>query len=186
MTNLITADQMKKLTVKIHEPFAEFLEASREEHQFELSLLDVVRFAGHACPSMVGAFVISQHAIRTLFPETLACERGQVAIELPHGPEDGATGPVANVFSFIFGAWEESGFGGLGGDRFVRRNLLRFRSPGVPNGAFRFRRIDTGKTIDVFYDPRKANVKVDPDWPFQKQWRARISRIAEHPEEVVW
>ena len=55
----ITPEQMQALTVKVYEPFAEFLGAMEDEVHFELSLLDVVRFAGHACPSMVGAFLVT-------------------------------------------------------------------------------------------------------------------------------
>lgn len=186
MNNLITSEQMKNINIRIHEPFAEFLEATEEESRFSVSLLDVVRFAGHACPSMIGAFFVSRQAVRALFPETETCVRGDVMVELPRGPEEGATGPIANVFSYIFGAWEKSGFGGLGGENFARRNLLRFSCKEVPSGAFRFRRISTGKTVDLFYDPRKAEVNIDPEWSFQKQWRARISQIAMHPEQTVW
>lgn len=186
MNELLTAEQMKKLTIKIYEPFADYLDATNDEVRFELSLLDIVRFSGHACPSMVGAFVVSQYAIEKLFPETGVCHRGDVSIELSSGPENGPTGPIGNVFSFIFGAWEKSGFGGLGGENFRRRNLLKYNSAEVPAGAFRFRRISNGKTIDVHYDPQKANVSLDPEWSFQKRWRALVSRIATHPNEVVW
>lgn len=177
---------MKNTTVKIHEPFAEFLMASPPEFQFELSLLDAVRFAGHACPAMVGAFMMSKHAVEKLFPDTNVCERGDVAIELGAGPTDGATGPISNVFSFVFGAFEQSGFGGLGGEKFVRRNLLKYNSSNVPSGAFRFRRISTNQAIDVYYSPGNAQVAIDPSWPFQQQWRARIERIYKNPNEVIW
>lgn len=185
MTDLITAEEMRSLAVKIHEPFAEFLAASPDEVAFELSLLDVVRFAGHACPAMVGAFLISRCAIENLFPDTGVCERGDVLIEVRRGPDEGATGPIANVFSYIFGAWEQTGFRGLGGEKFVRRNLLKFNSDRVPEGAYRFHRVSTGKTVDVYFDPSGAKVRMDSSLPFQVQWRTKITHMTRNPQEVL-
>ena len=69
MNNLktISSAEFEKFIITIHEPFAEFLMADQDEHEFKISLLDVVRFAGHACPAMVGAFLISQKAIKELY-----------------------------------------------------------------------------------------------------------------------
>lgn len=80
--NDINPDVLKSLSIDIHEPFAEFLMAGHDEYIFKISLLDVIHFAGHACPSIVGAFLVSQKAVRELFPETNICIRGQVAIEI--------------------------------------------------------------------------------------------------------
>lgn len=176
---------MKNITIKIHEPFAEFLMANPEEHTFEVSLLDAVRFAGHACPAMVGAFMISKHVVEKLFPETQVCERGDVQVFMGRGATEGATGPISNIFSFVFGAFEKNGFGGLGGENFVRRNLLQYENLQVPPGAFRFKRVSTGQSLDVFYSPGQAQVDIDPSWPFQKQWRARIQEIYTHPDQVI-
>jgi hypothetical protein len=177
---------MKDITIQIHEPFAEFLMASPEEHSFELSLLDAVRFAGHACPSIVGAFMVSRHAVSRLFEDSNICVRGDVQIEMSTGPMDGPSGPISNIFAFVFGAFEKSGFGGLGGKNFVRRNLLRYNVADVPAKAVRFTRLSTRKSIHVFYSSEKAQVIIDSSWPFQKQWRVRIDRISKHPEEVIW
>ncbi|GIL16860.1 MAG: hypothetical protein BroJett040_06110 [Oligoflexia bacterium] len=181
----IHVEDLKKRTIQIHEPFAEFLMADQDEYQFTISLLDVVRFAGHACPSMVGAFLISQRAIRELFPETNICIRGQVAIEIPSSTTQGATGPISNVFSMIFGSWEKSGFGGLQG-HFVRRGLLSYESPNVPPGVYRFRNLQTGKHVDISYDPSKATVPAEANQlPFQKMWRYKIAAILKNPDQFV-
>lgn len=186
----ISSNELAQFKVAVYEPFAEFLMAGQEEYQFSISLLDVVRFAGHACPSMVGAFLISQRAIQELFPETNTCIRGQVAIEIPTSSDQGATGPIANVFSMIFGAWEKVGFGGLQG-KFVRRGLLKFSAEGVPQGVFRFHNLLTGAKVDISYHPSKADVKVDmikPDTenlPFQKMWRMKITAILQAPEDYI-
>ena len=177
---------MKDVTIQIYEPFAEFLGASREEYFFDLSLLDAVRFAGHACPAMVGAFMVSRHAVSQLFPESKICTRGDVQIEMRNDVNEGATGPISNIFSFVFGAFEKSGFGGLRGKDFVRRDLLKYNGPQVPEGTCRFIRLSTQKTVDVFYRPDKAQVEIDLSMPFQKQWRVRIERIYKNPQEVIW
>lgn len=187
MNNLktITSAEFENFKITIHEPFAEFLMADEDEHKFEISLLDVVRFAGHACPSMIGAFLISQRAVKELFPDTHVCVRGQVAIEIPASVSQGATGPISNVFSFIFGAWERSGFGGLQG-QFVRRGLLKYEAAGVSPGTFRFCNLKTGKTVDISYDPSKAQVPDEAaSLPFQKVWRHKIATILESPNDYV-
>jgi hypothetical protein len=180
----VSAIEFKTHTVSVYEPFSDFLQGDDAEKNFEITLLDVVRFAGHACPSVVGAFLIAQRAIKELYPESGVCIRGDVAIELPAGPTAGAFGPMANVFSFITGAWGETGFGGLRG-QFVRRGLLTFNSEAAPAGGFCFTRLGNGKSVHVFYDPSRAPVLIDPALPFQTQWRIRIGAILSDPEKCL-
>lgn len=179
----LNAAVLAQHSIRVFEPFSDFLQGSPEEKSFDLSLLDVVRFAGHACPSMVGAFLITQEAVRCLFPDGV-CVRGDLKVELPCGPGVGATGPIANVFSFITGAWGETGFGGLRG-QFTRRNLLTFNSEAAPSGGFCFTRLSTGKSVNVFYDPSQVSVKIDASLPFQAQWRQRIAAILADPRQCV-
>lgn len=183
--DVIHAEDLKKFTIQVHEPFAEYLMADPDEYQFSISLLDVVRFAGHACPSMVGAFLISQKAVKELYPETNTLIRGQVTVEVPTSVTQGATGPISNVFSMIFGAWEKSGFGGLQG-QFVRRGLLKYDSPEIPPGVFRFRNLKTGTMVDISWDASKAKLPAGvEDLPFQKVWRHRITSILNDPNECL-
>ncbi len=182
---IITAKYLSEFKIKVHEPFAEFLMAEEDEYEFSISLLDVVRFAGHACPSMVGAFLMSQRAIKELFPETNTCIRGQIAIEIPTAVDQGATGPISNVFSMIFGAWEKSGFGGLQG-KFVRRDLLKYESTHISRGTIRFHNLQSGKFVDITYDPSKVEVLADPqNTPFQKIWRMKIKTILQNPDQFI-
>lgn len=182
---MMTAEDMKQQQILVREPFAEFLKADQEEYSFPISLLDVVRFAGHACPSMVGAFVISQRAIRELFPETGVLIRGQVAVEIGSAVDRGATGPISNVFSMIFGAWEKSGFGGIQGN-FVRRGLLSYEVSDLSPGTYRFKHLGTGKTVEIFYDSSQVDLKGDlSDLSFQEVWRMKIRRVMLEPEKVL-
>lgn len=181
----LCANDLAEVKIKIYEPFAEFLMADQEEFKFSISLLDVVRFAGHACPSIVGAFFISKRAVEELFPEDQICHRGQVSIQLSSLVEQGATGPISNVFSMIFGSWEKSGFGGLGG-RFIRRGLLQYGSTELPSKSFRFKNIATNETIDIYYDPSKVEVNSsEKDLPFQKIWRQKIGMIIKNPNQFL-
>jgi hypothetical protein len=185
MSPKISVDDLKNHHISVREPFAEFLQGTPDETSFDLSLLDVVRFAGHACPSMVGAFLISQRVVRELFPDTGVCVRGEIRIEIPAGANQGATGPIANVFGFIFGAWEDTGFGGLNGGRFARRGLLRFNVADIPPGTYRFRNERTGAGVDIVYDPNAAPFVPDPSMPFQEQWRHRVKAILDHADRVI-
>src|SRR5690606_1867386 len=93
-------------------------------------------------------------------------------------------GPIANLMSFITGAWGESGFGGFAG-QFKRRGLLRFHVTELPEGAVRFTRIDQGRSIDVFYRPERAAASVDPNLEFPERWRHLVRAMLLQPEQVV-
>jgi hypothetical protein len=70
-----------KRSIRVHEPFAEFLLAKPTLHSFEISLLDCYRFAGHACRAITGAFLVTEAAVQALFPESNVCERGDLFVE---------------------------------------------------------------------------------------------------------
>lgn len=183
--NVVRSQDLNEFKIKVHEPFAEFLMADPDEYNFSISLLDVVRFAGHACPSMVGAFLIAQRAIKELFPENQTCERGQVAIEIPASVEQGPIGPISNVFAMIFGSWEKSGFGGLQG-QFRRRGLLKYDAADVPPGTYRFHNLKTHEYVDITYDPSLAPIPAEArSLPFQKQWRMKITSILHDPDQYI-
>ncbi len=183
MNKLITSAELTKHKIKIHEPFAEFLSAGPDEIDFELSLLDVVRFAGHACPAMVGAFLMSKVATEQLFSDGV-CIRGDVRIDVRFGPAQGATGPIANVFGFITGAWSETGFGGFQG-KFLRRHLLKFSSEAAKANGYRFTRISSGEWVDLHYDQSKIQIDVVENEPFQTTWRKKIASLLSAPEKYI-
>lgn len=183
MKTLSSAD-MAEQKILVHEPFAEFLEAETDEIRFSISLLDIVRFAGHACPAMVGAFLISKKAVEDLFPSDKTLFRGSIFVEMPNPVEAGATGPISNVFSYIFGSWDKSGFGGLQG-QFTRRNLLKYAVPNL-DGAYRFTHLGTRQSVLIKYNPSLVAGPPDSDHlSFQKIWRYKISEIVNHPEKYI-
>lgn len=176
--------KMSRESIGVYDPFSEFLQGETEEFRFDVTLLDVVRFSGHACPSVVGAFLLAKRATEILFPETNVVVRGDVRVETAASVLSGATGPMTNVFSYILGAWAESGFPGLRG-QFVRRGLMRFDRPEVPDGCFRFQRISTGVSVDLRYESARVPFSDIPGEPFQRTWRRKIEEIISNPEMVV-
>lgn len=176
--------EFKDLKISVYEPFSAYLLGDQEEQRFEITLLDVVRFAGHACPSMIGAFLISQKVVKEFYPNTQVCVRGEVLIDMPTAPTSGATGPIANVFGFIFGAWNQTGFGGIS-NQFVRRDLLRFSVPEVAIGTFRFTHVPSQKVIDVTYSPAAVHFEASSEESFQQQWRRKIKAILSEADKVI-
>lgn len=162
---------------------------------------DVVRLAGHSCPTVAGAWLMARHGLAALYPEELP-ERGGIRVELRGALDAGTTGVVGSVLGLVSGAAGEGGFKGLGG-RHVRRDLLAY-GVDMP-GEVRFTRLDTGASVLVDYHPEK--VPPSPEMPplmarvvggtadeaereaFAKLWQDRVRRIlvehAQDPEVVV-
>lgn len=135
-------DQVRSITVR--DPLAEFLGAA-EGGIFEYRYLDAVKAAGHSCPTVASAWLMTAKALDALWSGATP-ERGAIRAEFGEDRTSGVTGVIANVVGLITGATQDTGFKGLGG-RFDRRNLLFFNA-GV-GGEIRFRRVDTGAAVEV-------------------------------------
>jgi len=109
----------------------------------------IIKSAGHSCPTVAGAYLMTLKALDALYPDTPAV-RGEIKVEFKEDIEDGVAGVIANVISNITGATDKSGFKGLNGN-FARHSLMKFNSD--INSSARFTRIDTGKSVDVLYNP---------------------------------
>ncbi len=132
--------------ITLVDPLAEFLGAAADG-LLEYRYVDVVKAAGHSCPTVAGAWLMTRKALAHLYPDALP-RRGEIRVELRRPLDDGVTGVVGAVAGFITGAANEGGFKGLGG-RFSRQGLLRF---GVPMaGDIRFVRLDTGAAIELVH-----------------------------------
>ncbi|NOX15358.1 MAG: hypothetical protein GXP61_04950 [Epsilonproteobacteria bacterium] len=115
----------------------------------------IVKSAGHSCPTVAGAYLMTLKALDALYPLKPAV-RGEIKVEFKEDLEDGVAGVIANVISNITGATEKSGFKGLNG-RFARHSLMNFNSD--INSSARFTRTDTGKSVDVYYNPSVVPIK---------------------------
>jgi hypothetical protein len=142
--------------LELADPLAEVLGALPPGGRFRYQYDDVVKLAGHSCPTVAGAWLMTCAALGALYSEETPV-RGQIEVTLGGPPDDPGLGPMAQVFSLVTGAAGESGFAGLGG-RYRRRGLLGF-DPGLV-GAVRFRRLDSGAAVEVRYSA--AAIPRDP------------------------
>ncbi|WP_436925033.1 hypothetical protein [Halosimplex amylolyticum] len=138
--------------IEIRDPVAEALAVLDPGEPFVVTYEDVVKAAGHSCPTAAGAYRIAQVGLDALYPDDYPV-RGDVEVHAA-GPRDDATyGVTGRLLSFVTGAAEDDGFGGLAGGYGGRRDLLRFDAfdPDTSAPTVRFRRTDTGETVEVTY-----------------------------------
>ena len=132
----------------LHDPLAELLGAA-ENGRIEYGYTDAVKLAGHSCPTVAGAYLMTLKALARLYPDGLP-ERGGIRVELSAAQTDGVAGVTAAVASLLTGAAGEGGFKGLAG-RFSRRNLLLFGA--AIDAELCFTRIDSGARVAAAYHP---------------------------------
>ncbi len=179
--------------IKVYDPLAEFL-GSFEKGIIEYSFVNIVKATGHGCVTVAGAYLVTLTALKQLYKEELP-ERGKVKVELPQSANEGTQGVIASVITHITGATYDRGFKGLNG-KYSRVNLLFFNCD-IPSFA-RFTRIDTGKSVDVFYFPQKlvspGNVlgkmlslsPSDKEFKkYQNQWLEIVKTVLENPDKVI-
>lgn len=179
-------DEVKPLTLR--DPLAGVLGAA-SDGVMTYTYLDAVKLAGHSCPTVAGAYLMTLKALAALYPDGMP-ERGNLRVEFGAAQADGVNGVIANVAGLITGAAGEGGFKGLGG-KFSRRNLLLF---GLGKGIeLRFTRLDTSTSVDVSYHPEivppppelpglmqkllAGEASADERAEFGKLWQMRVKRI---------
>ncbi len=139
-------DDVPRIT--LYDPLAEFLGAAAKGI-IEYSYIDAVKLAGHSCPTVAGAWLMTRKALASLYGDELPV-RGAIQVSFRDGQADGVTGVIANVAGLLTGAAQSGGFKGIGG-KFDRRNLLHFNA-GV-TGEIRYTRLDTGINVETTYHP---------------------------------
>ncbi|MCD6259966.1 MAG: hypothetical protein J7J31_10245 [Helicobacteraceae bacterium] len=184
-------------TIKVKDELSNTLGAF-EEGEYEFSYLDVVKAAGHSCPTVAGAYLMSLEALKVLYPEQRAM-RGDIKVEFAEALEEGVAGVIANVISQITGATDKSGFKGLAGGMFARHSLMFFQAD-ISSSA-RFTRVSTGQFVDVIYnpspispDPKMAEImkKMGQNFAtsqeakeFSRLWQERVERIFLNTKKVL-
>ena len=175
-------------SIKLKDPLSDIL-GSFDGGVYDISYKEIVKMAGHSCPTVGGAYLSTLKALKALYPDGLAV-RGQVSVEIKESEDEGVAGVIGAVISNITGASGVGGFKGLGG-KFARNNLLKFGSDGTAN--IRFTRIDNGKSVEVFYNHSKvpANpmmntlmqklmqglASAEEKISFGKLWQERVKQI---------
>ena len=183
-------------SIELQDPLALVLGAF-EKGEYEISYLEVVKSAGHSCPTVAGAYIMTQEALKALYPDSRAV-RGNIKVEFEESLEDGVAGVVGNVISQITGATDKSGFKGLQG-QFARHSLMNFNSD--INSSARFTRVDTGTSVDVNYNHNAVSAdssmmplmqklvsgSAQPEdvKKFGELWQDRVKRIFENLDAVV-
>ncbi|MEN4046401.1 FmdE family protein [Sulfurimonas sp. NWX367] len=183
-------------SIPLKDPLAQVLGAF-ENGEYEITYLEVVKAAGHSCPTVAGAYIMASEALKALYPNQRAV-RGTIKVEFKESVEEGVAGVIGNVVSHITGGTEKSGFKGLNG-QFARHSLMFFNAN--IDASARFTRADTGKSVDVNYNP--STVPASPNMMplmqkltsgaaspeeikhFGELWQERVKRIFENLEEVV-
>ena len=178
------------------DPLAAFLGAPADG-VLTYTYADAVRLAGHSCPTVAGAWLMTTRALAALWPGAVP-ERGAVRLLLPDPQDSGVTGVVAAVAGLLTGAAGPGGFKGLGG-RFGRAGLLDFATA-IP-ASLGLVRTDTGQSVLAQYDP--SAILPDPAMrpalqrlmsgdaepgdaeTFARTWQDRVARILEAADSVV-
>jgi hypothetical protein len=142
--------------ITLKDPLAFFLGAPSDgmiTYRYE----DAVRLAGHSCPTVAGAWLMTLRALRALWPDGMP-ERGATEVLMDAPQDEGVTGVMAAVAGLVTGAAGPGGFKGIAG-RFGRNDLLRFDT-GI-NAELALRRLDTGAMAVASYHPEL--VPADPE-----------------------
>lgn len=142
--------------LRLRDPLAEFLGAA-EGGVLEYGYEDAVKLAGHSCPTVASAYIMTCRALDALYPDRLP-ERGGIAVSLREPANAGVNGVIGSIVTLLTGAAGEGGFQGIGG-HFSRRDLLRFG--GDQAHTLHFRRRDTGAAVTA--EARLAAVPPDPE-----------------------
>ena len=189
--------------IKIKDPLAVVLGAMDKGEVFIFTYADAVKFAGHSCPAVAGAYKSTQIALKALYGEEMPV-RGNVKVTFRGSVDYKVNGPISQVVTLITGASAESGFKGLGtAGKYGRYNLMTFNKELSPDPkatcAIIFQRADSGKKIEVTYsvDPVPVNECIDKLMPlvisgkaseeeskeFGNLWQERVRTILLSPPE---
>ncbi len=187
-------DQAPRITM--YDPLAKFLGAV-EGGIVEYRYVDAVKAAGHSCPTVASAWLMTARALEALYPKDIP-ERGAIRVDFRHDGTSGVTGVIANIVGLVTGATHDTGFKGLAG-RFDRRNLLFFNAE--VGEEIRFTRKDGGAAVDVTAhlervpgDPRMGELMAacitgrtgdEMQREFGRLWQERVRRILiEHAKDA--
>ncbi|HYC43366.1 MAG TPA: hypothetical protein VEB70_10315 [Noviherbaspirillum sp.] len=191
-------DQAPVITV--HDGLARFLGAF-DDGDITYRYIDAVRLAGHSCPTVAGAYLMTRRALALLYPGQVP-ERGEIRVRFSNAMSEGVTGVIGSVVSLITGAAGAGGFKGIGG-QFRRQNLMDFSCE--MEGEVSFERLDNGASIQlgvnlnrVEADPRTGTLlrKILEDLATQDEastfaslWQERVKRIlidhADDPDLIL-
>jgi hypothetical protein len=183
-------------SITLQDELANFLGVA-QEGILEFNYIDIVKSAGHSCPTVLGAYLMTKEALKALYKEELP-KRGEIKVLYKESSTDGVAGVIANVMTNILGATTNFGFKGIAGN-FDRRHLMFFEQD--INSNVRFIRRDTKQSVDVYYDASviipheempslmqkcmsKTATKEEQE-KFGQLWQKRVEDIASNIEKTI-
>jgi len=174
--------------IELYDPLADFLGAI-EAGEMEIGYLDLVKLAGHSCPTVAGAYLMARIGLEHLFPDALPI-RGEIEVHVKGAKSEGVNGVIGTLIAYVCGAGDEGGFKGLGG-RYGRANKLHYGAD--IEGEVRLVRCEDGKSVELSYDPGvvppdpkvgelmqkllSGHGTIDERKEFQRLWQARVEKI---------
>jgi formylmethanofuran dehydrogenase subunit E len=142
-------------TITLFDPLSKVL-GSFENGIITFEYKEIVKAAGHSCPTVAGAYLMTVRALEALYGEDIPV-RGEVKVYFKEDEKEGVAGVIGNVIANITGATVNTGFKGLGGN--FARNGLMFYNSAIDSSA-KFLRVDTLESVDLYYNP--SIVPADP------------------------
>ena len=128
---------------------------------------EVVKFSGHSCGAVAGAWGITSRALKELYPNGIPV-RGRIKVSAPGAEDESVIGVIGEVITFITGAAPKTGFHGGGfGEAYRRRNLMEYRENednSKKEMIWFFERIDTGDKVSVKYNMSKIKPASSPEF----------------------
>ncbi len=174
--------------IETYDPLAETLGAM-EDGVITYRYIDMVKLAGHSCPTVAGAWLMTKVGLKKLYGVE-APVRGEIKVEIREAIDEGVAGVIGSCIGLVTGAGNEGGFKGLGG-AFARNDRLVF---GAELGAeVRLTRLDNGAHVEMNYNPsivpgdprmspllQKVMQKIATEEEkrlFGELWQERVKRI---------
>jgi len=155
------------------DPLADVLGAI-DNGRITYNYIDMVKLAGHSCPTVVGAWLICKVGLKELYKDELPV-RGNVKVEMKGSIDEGVTGVIGSCIGLVTGAANEGGFKGLNG-KMARNNRLFY---GIDmDKEVRLTRLDTNDSVELSYDP-----SIVPARPEQQQLMQKIMQGIATPED---
>jgi hypothetical protein len=162
-----TPDFFDKISpINMLDPLAQLLGAVLNG-KVTYNYIDMVKLAGHSCPTVAGAWIMCDLGLKELFGDNIPI-RGNIKIEMAGTLDEGVSGVIAQCLSLITGAANEGGFKGLG-PAYARNNRLFFGCD--ISGEVKLTRLDTDQSITLSYDPSSI--------PFHPQMRPLMQKAGQ-------
>lgn len=143
-------------TIKLHDPLSILLGVT-VDGIIEYSYEDIVKMAGHSCPTVTGAYLMLLEGLKALYENDETPVRGEIFVSFKEDSLEGVAGVIASVVSNITGATEKHGFKGIKGKLFTRTGLMEFNAN--ISSSIRLTRVDTKKSVEVIYDPSSISAE---------------------------